>query len=80
MVALEQCDITQQKAHADIVHGAPGQHLLGQRHGGFAPFCFVPLAHQAQQGAVRQAQEGPVVHPMTRTLHLTPCRQRSDEA
>ena len=62
MVALEQGDITQQEAHADAVHGAPGQHLLGQRHGGFAPFGFVPPAHQAQQSAVRQAQEGPVVH------------------
>ena len=60
MVALEQGDITQQKAHADVVHGTLGQNLLGQRHGGFAPFCFVPQAHQTQHGAVRKAQKGPV--------------------
>ena len=56
-------EITQQKAHVDVVPlfpvSAPGQHLLGQRHGGFAPFCFVPPAHQAQQSTVRQAHEGP---------------------
>lgn len=51
-------NISQQKPHADVVHGVPGQHLLGQRHGSFA----VSLVHQAQQGAMRQAQEGAVVH------------------
>ena len=40
--------------------------MLGQHHGGFAPFGFASPAHQAQQGAVRQAQEGPVVR-------LAPC-------
>ncbi len=58
VVALEQGDIPQQKPHADVVHGAPGQHLLGQCHGGFA----ITPVHQAQQGAMRQAEEGAVVH------------------
>ncbi len=58
VVALEQGNISQQKPHPDVVHGAPGQHLLGQCHGGFA----VAPVHQAQQGAMRQAKEGAVVH------------------
>gem|GEM_PF-3308371 len=64
-VALEQGNITQQKPHADVVHGAPGQHLLGQCHG------VLPITpvHQAQHGAMRQAQKGAAY--VTR-LHFTP--------
>jgi hypothetical protein len=29
VVALDQGNIAQQKPHADVIHGAPGQHLLG---------------------------------------------------
>ncbi len=58
MVALEQGNIAQQEPHADVVHGAPSQHLLGQCHGGLS----ITPVHQAQQGAMRQAQEGAVVH------------------
>lgn len=36
VVALEQGNTTQQKPHTDVIHGVPGQHLLGQRHSGFA--------------------------------------------
>jgi len=42
--AVEQGNIAQQKPYADVVHRAPGQHLLGQCHGGFA----ISPVHQAQ--------------------------------
>ena len=63
MVALQD-NIPQQKPYADVVHGAPGLHLPGQHHGDFA----VASIHQDQQGAMRQAQEGAVVHFTPRDL------------